>query len=256
MNYRATKRGFSITEVLVVVAIVALLVGLGVAAAKQIRNSLESSTGVKSLIGAALSNARATALKEQKYTGVRFQQNSEGRQYMTLVVYDDQIGEMLPGNIGLRAVTGRKPNPLPVNVGVMDMYVKADYDGDVMTSINNVMANEKLIAVDADINSGIHLLDATTFTILFAPSGKLVTHSLRVSRTTIAGGDIFNSSGGMFVEDDKNISDGYQIEMSRKAFVIFAKDEFDKTAVDKRWSSYLVNLDVLYINPYSGEVLR
>ncbi len=38
-------------------------------------------------------NARATAIKEQKYAGVRFQYGKDGRQYMVVVVYDENVGK-------------------------------------------------------------------------------------------------------------------------------------------------------------------
>ena len=53
--------GFSLTELLTVVAVMTILFGLGVPTAKQIVDSFQSSAGLHNVISAALGNARAIA---------------------------------------------------------------------------------------------------------------------------------------------------------------------------------------------------
>ena len=72
--------GFSLSEMLVVISVIILLIGIGIPAARQITDSFESSAGLRNVISAALSNARAIATKNQKYAGLRFQQDQNGRQ--------------------------------------------------------------------------------------------------------------------------------------------------------------------------------
>jgi Tfp pilus assembly protein FimT len=109
------QSGISLTEILVVVGIIAVLMGVSIPAAKQLAGSFETGTGVRQLINAALSNARAIAVREQTYAGVRFQQDAEGHTYMIFIVHDKAATGLANG---FRAVMGRKPMQLPENVSV------------------------------------------------------------------------------------------------------------------------------------------
>ena len=184
--------GFSLTEVLVVLAIAALLAGLGIPAAKEIFNTFESSAGVKSVINAALRNARAIAIKDGKYAGVRFQQDVDGRQYLIFVVNDPKpyvsdgdlaIDPTLTGTgiaNGFRAIEGLKPIKLPKSVGLMDLRIRLDY-GDPAVSTDEPI--EDVSSVDEsnlNIDDDEEVTDTTTFSIVFSPAGKLVTHNVRV----------------------------------------------------------------------------
>ena len=72
------KKAFSLTEIMVVIAIVAILATIVIPAAKTLIESFEMDSQVKPVIGAALANARAIAMREQKYAGIRFQQDLSG----------------------------------------------------------------------------------------------------------------------------------------------------------------------------------
>ena len=107
----------------VVIAAVALLVGIALPGIRAMLHSFESSGGAESMISAALASARAIAAKERRYAGVRFQKvyHPEGplkaTQYMILIVHDfDKTGL----ESGFRAVEGIEPMKLPDSVGVMD----------------------------------------------------------------------------------------------------------------------------------------
>ena len=119
----------SLTEILVVMAIMAILMGVSIPAAKQLMGSFESSTGTRQLINAALSNARAIAVRNQTYAGVRFQEDINRNTYIIFIEHDPSdnpanapqpIGTGLAN--GFRAVTGRKPMKLPQDVGVVSGY--------------------------------------------------------------------------------------------------------------------------------------
>jgi Tfp pilus assembly protein FimT len=102
-------------EILVVVSIMAVLMGISIPAAKSLMASFESGTGARQLINAALSNARAIAVREQTYAGVRFQEDATGHTYIIFIVHDPAA----TGDAeGFRAVTGRKPMKLPEDVTV------------------------------------------------------------------------------------------------------------------------------------------
>jgi prepilin-type N-terminal cleavage/methylation domain-containing protein len=263
MRIDKPKTGFTLVELLTVVSIVLLLAVIGLPAAKQVLNSFESSLSVRYLISAALGNARAIAAREQAYAGLRFQQDLAGNQYMIFIVNDPDVGPLIPGNLGCRAVAGQKPIKLPENVGVMDLKVKLDYD------LQNPKDSEVDIEVEGDdaaSNASIELteqlMDTTTFSILFSPAGKLVLHTLKVAHSSI-GADIFNTKTnvengiGMFIEDENgNPVPGLQIELSRNSFIIYDKRAFEAVNADSRWTDYLQHLEVIYISPYTGRIIN
>ena len=124
------QSGMTLTELLVVIAVMAILLGVSVPTAKHLMNGFESSTGVRYLINAALSNARAIAVRNQAYAGVRFQQASDGFTYMVFIIYDyDATGDA----DGFRAVTGRKPMKLPEGVSVSKCSVVFSSAGKLAT---------------------------------------------------------------------------------------------------------------------------
>ena len=253
MKKRNNKYGLTLTELLVVIAVMAILVGIGVTATKAVLESFESSTNVKRVISAALSNARAIAAKEQKYAGVRFQQDANGNHYMIFIIKD------LPAPAaGFRAVPGKKPIRLPSDVGVMDLRVKGDYDNPLGTDTETVSSNDY-------INDDVELLDTSTFSVVFSPTGKLVNTQVRaINRDGViddsSTDDVFNtatniSNGvGMFLQDEYN-DDAVSQEYSRTSFIIYEKKEFAKVAADDRWDGFLTNIDACYLSPYTGQIV-
>ncbi|MHC4215030.1 MAG: prepilin-type N-terminal cleavage/methylation domain-containing protein [Planctomycetota bacterium] len=256
MRNKKIKTGFTLVELLTVVALILLLAVVGLPAAKKVLNSFESSLSVRHVISAALANARAIAAREQTYAGLRFQQDLNGNQYMIFIVNDPDVRPGIPGNLGCRAVAGYKPMKLPQTVGVMDLKIKQDYDEPYPKE------HEEDIEVDGNIQTPIQLTDTTTFSILFSPAGKLVLHTLKVGHSSI-GADIFNSRDnvengiGMFIVDQNRRSDeGLQIELSRNNFIIYDKRTFDAVNEDSRWTDYLQHLEALYISPYTGQIIN
>ena len=148
-----------------VIATMALLVGLALPAVRTLRNSFQTQSGVKSMVEAALSSARAMAMSSQNYVGVRFQKlcvtdNAadpfknflNAPQYMIFIMHEEpkKMGGLANG---FRAVEGLEPIRLPETMGVIDL---------------------NLVNSDATIAYWSELSDATTFSIVFAPSGKVV----------------------------------------------------------------------------------
>jgi len=235
------KTGFTLTEILVVVVIMSLLIGIALPTAKEIINSFSSSSGVKSVIGAALANARAMAMSRRKYVGLRFQEDSNGNHYMIFIVHEDssKMGGLANG---FRAVAGRKPMRLPVNVGLMDL--------------SNVVDN-------SSIDEESEVRNAKTFSIVFSLSGKLIQHNVRV-RNSRSRDDVFNTKTkvtaltdpvGMFIQDDYP-EDGLDQELSRISFIIYDKTEFKRIDSLHRWTDYLQYLAEVYVNPYTGEIVN
>ena len=105
----------TLTELLVVISVMALMMGIAVPAVKRIMESFDSGTGARQLINAALSSARAIAIREQTYAGVRFQPDQAGNTYMIFIVHDPEATGFANG---FRGLIGRKPMKLPKDVTV------------------------------------------------------------------------------------------------------------------------------------------
>lgn len=252
------KKAFSLAEIMVVIAIIAILATIVIPASKTLIESFEMDSQIKPVIGTALANARALAISRKGYAGIRFQQDLHGDQYMILIVHD-RISTGLAN--GFMAAQGRTPMKLPEVVGVMDL-----------------MVNESPVANDADIENQVQLNDTTTFSILFSPAGRLITHMVRVRNKdgltdgsgTFSSDEVFNTIDsidiyevGKFVQDDywdpadpdSGEALGYGPENSRKGFVIYKKSRLKETKPDHRWSNYLSKLEMIYVNPYSGHMI-
>ena len=97
--------GITLTEMVVVIGAVAVLTALGLPAIRAFVKSFESEASSKAAISASLSSARATAAKEQRYAGVRFQNkyqpDGKGCQYMIFIIHDP---EKTADAYGFRAV--------------------------------------------------------------------------------------------------------------------------------------------------------
>ena len=247
MRLRTKKSGFSLTELIVVMSIIGVLAGVGLPAVKQVIKSFESSDRVKDVVAAAMSNARARALARGKYTGIRFQRDLEGNQYMVFIESDDTGSA--PAD-GFRPVIGRNPIRLPKNGLVMDMHLR--------TAVNNA-TDPSYVALDSDaqIDTPQEVTDASTFCVIFSQAGKLVLRDVRIWK---GAGDVFNidtevDMGNAMMYIDSYPNEGLGEETSRNHFVIVDKKLFDAVPDAERWSSYLQYLKPVYVNPYSGEII-
>ncbi len=266
MRNKRRQPGTTLAEMTVVIGIAALMLGLAVPTANMLLNSFESESGAKSIISASLASARAIASKEQRYAGIRFQKRYDPNnpdplnvsQYIIFIVYDhDKTGL----ENGFRAADGISPIKLPDSIGVMDLLYTSDL----------------VLGGDPDVNfaSSNVILDTTTFSVIFSPSGKLVIHDIRVrnrdgegdyaSYTNNSMDDIFNKKAkvdmglSMFYQDDyftppNNL--GLGLESSRNSFVIYDTKILKQTDKDLRWTNYLSRLKPVYINPYTGTIIN
>jgi len=278
MSQRVHRRiGLTLIEMTLVIATMALLMGLAMPAVRALMNSFQTQSGVKSMIDAALSSARAMAMSSQNYVGVRFEKlcTSDNPadpiknvlmapQYMIFIKHEEPrtMGGLANG---FRAVEGLDPIKLPETMGVMDL---------------------SQVTSDAAIDELSELSDATTFSIVFAPSGKLVVHEVRVRNRNgvyqprndpgslqISNDDIFNSADnickykrGMFLQDDYSkrntgtdtLELGLGREDSRTSLVIYDLQTL-RAAYGNRapWTTYLSKLvpDTLYVSPYAGNLI-
>jgi len=244
MKGQSRQRGISLTEMIIVIAGVAVLSYFAVPAGRVFLRSFESTGGARAMISAAMASARAIAAREHRYAGIRFQKTYDpanpdplkAPQYMIFIVHDPQGTSLAKG---FRAVRGLEPVRLPDSVGVMDLQYNLPGDG--------------IVDDDREINTWPAVTDTTSFSIIFSPSGKLLSHDVRIVGI---GNDIFGA-GGMFLEDGADA--GLAEEPSRKSFVIYDRRAF-RQAYDQRrpWSGYLVGLvdEMIYVNPYTGTLIN
>lgn len=254
-NRKNTILAFTLTEMLVTMAIMVIVMAAAVPTVQKLREAMEQSTGVKSIIDAALANARAIAIREQKYAGVRFQRDATEKQYLIFIIHDPDNSPN-PNGVGLdgtglangfRVVDGRKPMALPENAGVIAVGSYSD---------NSLKTN-------AGIN------EATTFSIVFSPSGQFVVHQVRVysSDGLVNSNDrVFNnktnvnSKFAQFRRDggltaDADTADGFQQEDSVQELKIYNNKDLQKFE-SSPWEGYLKNLNSEHISPYTGELIR
>jgi prepilin-type N-terminal cleavage/methylation domain-containing protein len=258
-NRFTSRKGMTLTEMAVVIGIVAVMVGLTLPAANVLYNSFESTSGAKSMLNAALSSAKSIAIKEQRYAGIRFQKRYDpanpdplnASQYIIFIVYDYSNTGLANG---FRAVDGIQPIKLPDSIGVMDMLY------------NSIGGNNP----DVNFTNGTVLRDTTAFSIVFSPSGKLVIHGVRVRNrngqtSDSSNDDIFNTANNvvngnaMFYQDDYWVAPsnlGFGPEPSRNSFYIYETKKFKqayKSGVP--YSGYLNQLKPAYVNPYTGTIV-
>jgi len=281
MQYRVIRRylaGLTLTELAVAIAVMALLAGITLPAARMIIGSFESGDGARSMISAALASARALAAAKDSYVGVRFQKayNPDAvdplnpltaPQYMIFIEKDaapEPNGTGLAN--GFRAVEGCKPVKLPDSIGVTDLtWVDRRVSGTV------ILFADEPIDTDAEIDAPEELRDTTTFSVIFSPSGKLLMHEVRIrnrngridSSSARSLDDVFNTKAqvdagvGMFYQDDY-LPMGLGPEYSRKCFVIYNREKFKRAyTAGRAWSDYLAGLapEAIYINPYTGTII-
>ena len=277
MRTKLNKKGFTLTELMIVIAIMTILAGVMIPGAKALISSFENTDMTGQVVGTALLNARALAMKKNASVGIRFQQDSSGDHYMILITKDKDTEGWSVAN-GFRAVQGRKPMKLPETLGVMDLK----YSNRVYNSPSGSANLGATIVYDIDVvrDTGIaydnQLNDTTTFSIVFSSTGKLETRQVWVrNRAGLVGGsttegDVFNiidnvkAGTGKFIQDDHDGSptsvdplekEGYGFEDSRNSFVIYNKDRLKSVPAASRWTDYLQHLQKVYVNPYSGQII-
>jgi prepilin-type N-terminal cleavage/methylation domain-containing protein len=280
-NHNKKIQAMTLTEILVVMSVMVILLAIAAPVARKLAQSLGESTGTRSIISAAMANARAIAIREQKYAGVRFQQDSNGQFYLTLVINKDTgLAD------GFRIVEGKKPMKFPENIGIMDgkwVTRNLNPNGTLSTpTIDNTLDNTHLSDNATNFLDGkqVYYWDACTFSIVFSPSGKLVTQQVRVCNKDGYGytdaasyptsnDKVFNKQSvvdlgnAMFYQDDyggatllgggKNYR--IAVEMSRTSFILFDKREYAKKDAGYRWD-FLGSLGTEFVNPYTGELVK
>lgn len=291
MTNPTRQQGVTLIEMLVAVTIITLLMAVAMPAFKALNNAFESGESVVRMINTTLSAARATAIQNQKYVGVRFQKTYhtdplKASQYMILIERDaDSTGIQS----GYKAVVGVKPIKLPDSVGVMDLMVN-QYDSNDLSGA--VAMDEVVDVTDPNVNVYLdepsELLDVTTFSLIFSPQGHLVIRNVvrirnkdgiadtpsNVNRDSVD--TIFNKLSAvqlgqaMFCQDDyypgyrdptdqtnENTILGLGPESSRFSLVIYETKPLAQAFQEKlAWTGYLQKYcSRYYVNRYTGALM-
>ncbi|MEJ5260718.1 MAG: prepilin-type N-terminal cleavage/methylation domain-containing protein [Anaerohalosphaeraceae bacterium] len=239
MNSKIRQNGLTLTELVVVIAVAAILVGISVPAAKKVIESFDHSAGPHSLINAALTSARALAAAQSTPAGIRFQQDRKGDFYMIFIIHKNVTNAYATEFI---AVANRKPIKLPSSVGVIAGTVQSD----------------------AELNDS-NLMDAQTFSIVFSEQGKLIRFPVRVlNRDGVTDNSsrdpIFNTranvdsgTAGMFYQDAG--PGGLNEEDSIGSFYIYDTKRFAEIPANQRFTAYIRNLPKEFVNPHTGQLI-
>lgn len=272
MKTKSRQFGLTLPEMTVVVAIMALLAAIGLPAIRALLNSFQTESGAHNMISAALAGARAMAAKEQRYAGIRFQQDSSGNQYMIFIIHDIEKTDLSPG---FRAIEGIKPIKLPETTLAMDLRVRTNRTdaSDTLDAPLTTAHLDDTNPVNIGINGkNVSVADTSTFSIIFSPAGKLVLRNVRVrnkdgiykpnnsAAATVSTDGLFNSPYnitnfdiGMFVQDDYPEL-GMGAESSRYSFVICDKAKFNELNAQGRFN-YLRGIEKVNINAYTGRII-
>jgi len=236
-------KAFSLIELIVVLGIIAVLAALAIPALQVVQDSFNS-FGTEGMISSALATARTLALSHQKYVGIRFQKTwktgddaNTAPQYMFFIIFEESANMINNITDGFRAMKGYKPIKLPKNMGVIDMTEIVPY---------------------APISGASQILDATRFSIVFSPAGKLVIHNVQTAfleknkeDEIINEQNVVDAGDAIFVKDDTS-----ENEKSRRCLTIYDAEKLGKLNANERYSNYLKNLKSTHINYYTGEFIK
>jgi len=170
---REVRAGFTLVELVIVFAIIAILVALAVPSLSGLTR-VSSEGAIRTTMRSLFASARMRAAATQRYVGIRFQQDAEGRQY-AVMLQQVEPSEYFPNGcpayhmqctfLTLTAV-GEEPLQLPRGVELAQGDVglaaapEAEFEPDPVRKV----------------------IPATTFTVVFSPSGQIVRRQVHVTQ--------------------------------------------------------------------------
>ena len=259
-------RALTLPEVLTALTIVVVVGAVVLPVSRALNEALRGAANTQAIVSTVLQNARAIAIRDGKYAGVRFQTDNTGRQYG---IYIDHVEQGISGSsdsftVYYKAVEGRKPIPLPEGMALTDM---------VVGSFNSPIYNDRTFRnlEETDILNEAAMTDTTSFSVIFDSKGRLAKVVCRMRNRQGkylpndggSGGDsndkIFNSEVNVdlglaqFVQDDYG-NLGLGAELSRVQLKIFDKNKYNQIETAGEKFNYLDGLDWLNVNQYTGKL--
>jgi len=210
----------------------------------------------RTMLRSAFASAKAKAAAGQKYVGVRFQQNSQGRSYLVFVQpAEDQTDSYLV----MRAIPDTEPIPLPEGVELAELE---GIENDRTTGSTATGPQYGDINLFSD-----YLIDTTTFTVLFAPDGRIVRKRVQIQsrgpEDTMFNNMIDNPDGKppyLFREDPylkppNTRKDDYN-EISQASLMIYEQDKRKNAGMTPYTGYVRIQALRVHLNVYTGDLIR
>lgn len=283
-NKQRNRAGFTLVEILVVVAIIAIMISLTVPATSTMVRSYRQASA-KSLVRSAMAQAQAYAVKERKYAGLRFQKDGSGQQYIILVenkaITLDNVpfygGDPYPLKNLYAPVDNVRPITLPVGIEVMPAY-REPWEIDFLPD----NGDGKVWPGDGDgIIDYTELAAATTFCVLFDPSGQLVRKPAQCGPRLLPAEDY----PGMVIDYNEYINNAYDdtvfannqsvlpseglplpgdviqlgftgVKLSQSGVYMYENNTLERIPANERLWYISTKLEPMLINIYTGEFLE
>jgi len=176
MTDRQRQPGFTLIEILIVIAIIALVMLIVLPSVSKLFAAQAMVQG-RNLIDAQIKTARSLAIRDRRYTGVHFQRHWDTGEYWSAIVQVSSevelgrsAGDSMPSvptncdwgsSRAMRMVEGTAATRMPgsLGVGLVGAALGNDYSGLSSIDTPNMTAEVAF----------------TTFTVLFDPDGRLAT---------------------------------------------------------------------------------
>lgn len=226
--------GFSLVELLVVVAGILILVSLALPVIQTTQHSLETTISIQGING-LLSMARATSRQLGRYAGIRFQQTDEDVQYAVLIMSEPTLYRDYPAP--------QESEPM----GPIPCVIAMGSGGQ-----GNVVNLGKSLGIAADTVIAAGQLDIITrrVTMLFGPDGKLTNRLIVMRANPTLDDDIYNDTGSpLFPAETTEIP-------TNIGFVIYDIQEWKAARDADQEPEFWLHQRARYVNRYSGQVIR
>ncbi len=185
---------FTLVEMLTVVTIAAIMMVIAVPnITSMVRNA--SMTNARNLVKTALSQAQSYAVRNGVHAGIRFQKAANGKTYLVLIEnaksFDYWNGTNKSKQYSSQrfvAIPNAKPKALPNGIAAVSASLDRDWNDDDLLDYNY---DQLFLPYNLVTDNFFNCIEnQQTFSIVFAPSGQLVTKDVCVEPRRGEGGNL------------------------------------------------------------------